>query len=203
MYKHGYITFCKQMEVGLYLPVYSRSFRGGNTIFFALAFIVFCDQTLQMETAYQGCHNYVRQKGMRRRGRLCLRWWDCMERDNRRTELEGEDWRMVARDRGQWSSHCWRFNWNNMSEITFLSTRWLILTSFTMIVVLCAAVYRIMESSVEPVCKGLLIAFFSRCLLSQLEVINHSTKICESCRTCVRVCVRVCEFVNSWSASEV
>ena len=46
--KHGYITFCKQMEVGLYLPVYSRSFRRGNTIFFALAFIAFCDQTLHI-----------------------------------------------------------------------------------------------------------------------------------------------------------
>ena len=30
---HGYNTFCKQMEVGLYLPVYRRSFRGGNSIF--------------------------------------------------------------------------------------------------------------------------------------------------------------------------
>ena len=27
------ITFCQQMEVGLYLPVYRRSFRGGNSIF--------------------------------------------------------------------------------------------------------------------------------------------------------------------------
>ena len=28
-----YIKVCKQMDVGLYVPVYSRSFRGGNTIF--------------------------------------------------------------------------------------------------------------------------------------------------------------------------
>ena len=28
-----YITFCKQMEVGMYLPVYRRSFHGGNSIF--------------------------------------------------------------------------------------------------------------------------------------------------------------------------
>ena len=41
-----YITFCKQMEVGLYLPVYRRSFHG-VTIFFTSAFIAFCDQTLQ------------------------------------------------------------------------------------------------------------------------------------------------------------
>ena len=27
-----YISFCKQMEVGLYLPVYRLSFRGGNSI---------------------------------------------------------------------------------------------------------------------------------------------------------------------------
>ena len=39
---------------------------------------------------------------------------------------------------------CFRFNWNNMSEIAFLSTRWPILASFAVIVVLCAAVYRIM-----------------------------------------------------------
>ena len=28
-----YISFCKHMEVELYLPVYRRSFRGGNSIF--------------------------------------------------------------------------------------------------------------------------------------------------------------------------
>ena len=45
----------------------------------------------------------------------------------------------------------------------------------------------------------LITAFFSRACSPNLEVINHSTKICESCltSTCMLVAVRSeCEFVR-------
>ena len=42
------------------------------------------------------------ERGKRKRGRPCMRWRDCIERDMRKAELEDVDWRMVAKDRGQW-----------------------------------------------------------------------------------------------------
>ena len=40
-----------------------------------------------------------------------------------------------------------------MSDITFLSTRWPILASFAATVVLCAAIYRIRDPCIEPLCE--------------------------------------------------
>ena len=45
---------------------------------------------------------YVHQeRGTRKRGRPCMRWRDCIERNTRKAELEDVDWRMSAQDRAQ------------------------------------------------------------------------------------------------------
>ena len=41
-----------------------------------------------------------KERGKRKRGRSCMRWRDCIERDMRKAELEDVDWRMVVQDRG-------------------------------------------------------------------------------------------------------
>ena len=42
------------------------------------------------------------ERGKRKRGRPCMRWRDCIERDMRKAELEDVDWMMLAQDRAEW-----------------------------------------------------------------------------------------------------
>ena len=43
----------------------------------------------------------LREQGRRGRGRLRLRWKDCVKRDVRKAGKE-EDWKKMTRDRGEW-----------------------------------------------------------------------------------------------------
>ena len=48
----------------------------------------------------------LREQGKRKRGRLWLRWEDCVRRDINKVGMVGE-WRELAEDRGRWRSIIW------------------------------------------------------------------------------------------------
>ena len=65
-----YIAFCKQMEAELYLPVYPRSFRGGNSIFSPWRLSRFVTKPFTSKCTFWDCRcNWLQWVTSRR-------WWN-------------------------------------------------------------------------------------------------------------------------------